>query len=75
MTELEQASVAFFKAVLKTGHDILGHSRFVFNLEASIGTPPEDAERSKLISSRIQEALTFASRHTKSVTIEGTTVQ
>ena len=75
MTELERASVDFFKAIQDTCRDILGHNRFVFNLEAEIGAPPEDAPRAKLVSARIQEALTFASGHAKPLTIEGATVR
>jgi hypothetical protein len=75
MTELEQAAVAFFKAVLKTGRDILGHSEFAFKMDATIGTKPEDAERGKLIGARIQDALNIAKEQSKPVTIDGTTVQ
>jgi hypothetical protein len=75
MTELEQATINFFKAVLKTGNEILGHSEFQFKIDASIGTKPEDAERAKLIGSRIQDALDTAKRVATPITIEGTTLQ
>lgn len=75
MTELEQATVNYFKAVLKAGQDILGHPEFQFRIEAEIGTRPEDAERGKMIGARIQYALDIAKATVKPLTIDGTTVQ
>jgi hypothetical protein len=75
MTELEQASINFFTAILKTGRDILGHDEFMFKLDAMVGSRPDDAERAKLIGARIQDALDVAKVHARPLTIEGTTVQ
>jgi hypothetical protein len=75
MTELEQASTAFFKAILKTGAEILGHPEFMFKIDCSIGSKPEDFDRAKLIGMRVQEALDVAKEASKPVTIEGTSLQ
>ena len=75
MTDLEQASIDFFKAILKTGAEILGHPDFFFKIDATIGSKAEDAERAKMIGTRIQDALNVATEHAKPITIEGTTVQ
>jgi hypothetical protein len=75
MTNLEQASIDFFKAILKTGNEILGHPDFLFKIDCTIGSRPEDAERAKLIGARIQESLDIAKSVAKPLTIDGTTVQ
>lgn len=74
-TELEQATTAFFKAILKIGSDVLGHPDFVFKIDATIGAKPEDAERAKLIGTRIQDALNVAKAAANPVMIDGVTVQ
>jgi hypothetical protein len=75
MTELEQASINYFRAILRTGTDILGHSDFMFKIDCTIGSKQEDAERAELIGVRIQKALDVAKQHAKPLTIEGVTVQ
>jgi hypothetical protein len=75
MTDLEQAATDLFKAVLKTGTEIMGHPDFMFKIDATIGSRPEDAERAKLIGMRIQEALNVAKRQATPLTIDGTTLQ
>lgn len=75
MTELEQSATDFFKAVLKTGSDILGHPNFQFKIDATIGTKPEDREGGKLIGALIQDALNVAKTAATPLTIEGTTLQ
>ena len=57
MTELERASIDFYKAIMKTGRDILGHDEFAFKVETTIGTKAEDAERAQILGARIQDAL------------------
>jgi len=75
MTELEQATIDFFKAVLKTGRDILGHTEFGFKVDAMISTKTEDAELGKMIGQRIQEALDIAKATATPIMIEGTSLQ
>jgi hypothetical protein len=75
MTELDQAAIDLFKAVLKTGRDILGHPEFNFKFDATIGTRAEDAAGGQLLGMRIQEALEIAKKAAAPVTIEGTSVQ
>lgn len=71
MTELEQAATDLFKAILKTGRSILGHTEFHFKIQTTIATKTEDAEGGKLIGASIQNAMDFARDAAKPVTVEG----
>jgi hypothetical protein len=80
MTKLEQAAIDFFTAILETGTGILGHSQFMFKIDATISTKPEDAERAPLIGQRLQEAMNIANDLTKKameadLIVKGTTLQ
>jgi hypothetical protein len=77
MTELERASVEFFKAVLKAGCDIIGHPDFLFKIDATISAKSDDADRAKLLGLRIQEAMNFAKEATTPsiITTERTSLQ
>lgn len=75
MTDLDQAAIDLFQAVLKTGRDILGHPEFNFKFDATIITKQEDAAAGQRIGLRIQEALNAAQKASAPVTIEGTSVQ
>jgi hypothetical protein len=65
MTELEQAAVNFFAAVVATSKDVLGHTEFQFHIDARFGTKPQDAERAREIGGRIQQALNLANEAIK----------
>lgn len=75
MTDLEQAAVDFFKAIQGTGAAILGHTEFVFKIDCTIGSRPEEAEHAKLISIHIQCALNVAKNSLQPLSIEGISLQ
>jgi len=72
--DLEKASIAYFKAVLKTGREIFGHPEFMFTIDCKIGTRPEDVDQAKVLGARIQKALDIAKAAAAPKVIEGTTL-
>lgn len=75
MTDLEQATIAFFQAIRAAGKECLGHDRFGFKLDINTMAPPDDRDAALLFGAKLQEALTTASRVVQPVTIEGTSLQ
>lgn len=76
MTRLDQAATDFFREVMVTGGEVLGHMNFAFKFDALIGVNPQDAEHAKLINARIQRALDVAKASvTPNVPAAGVSVQ
>ena len=75
LTELEKASVDFFKAVLSAGRQIIGSTEFQFRIDAMIAARTEDSDRAKILGARIQQALDVAKAVATPPQIEGVSVQ
>lgn len=75
MNDLEQATIAFFRAIRAAGKECLGHERFGFQLDIKTMVPPDDRDAAISFNDKLQEALTTASRIVQPVTIEGTSLQ
>ena len=71
---LEDAAVAFFRALRATGKECLEHDRFGFKVDINMMAPPESKDAAMRFSGKVQEALNYASRVVQPVTIEGTSV-
>lgn len=72
---LEIACIALFKAIMKTGQEVLNHSDFHFRIDCTLATRNEDAERVTVIHERLQKALDLAKTTVTPKTIDGTSVQ
>jgi len=75
MTHLEQAAIAFFRALRGTGKKQFGHDQFGFKINIETMAPVEDKDAATAFNANVQEALTLASRTVQPVIIEGTTLQ
>jgi hypothetical protein len=75
MTDLEKTAIDFFRAIRATGKEVLEHDTFGFKLDINVMVPPNDHKLAAVFSSKIQEALTTASRTVQPVTVDGTSLQ
>lgn len=75
MSELDDAVIAFFRALRACGKETFGHDRFGFKLDVNTMVAVDDTENAHVFNAKLQAALSLASNVVQPVTIEGSSLQ
>jgi len=74
-SELDEAAIAFFRAIRAVGKKCHGHDQFGFRVDIQTMSPKNEKTAALKFGADIQTAITAATRAVQPVTIEGTTLQ
>lgn len=72
---MEKACIEFFKAIMRAGQEILGHTEFQFRIDCMMAVKKQDHERVQLVNAKVQKALDLAKTVTTPKTINGASLQ